>query len=58
MVDNEFEKRMVYVAALNQAQRAASVDPSISSTAGKYIRSYRANVPSKKLFLLQVLIQE
>lgn len=47
--NNEFEKRMVYVAALNQAQRAASVDPSISATAGKYIRSYRANVPSQKV---------
>jgi len=45
---NEFEKRMVYVAALNQAQRAAAVDPSISSTASRYIRSYRGNVPSKK----------
>ncbi|ARV07591.1 hypothetical protein BTO04_13225 [Polaribacter sp. SA4-10] len=47
--ENEFEKRMVYVAALNQAQRAASVDPSISSLAGKYIRAYRANVPSQKV---------
>lgn len=46
---SEFEKRMVYVAALNQAQRAASVDPSISATAGKYISSYRGNVPSQKV---------
>ncbi|MCL7765383.1 hypothetical protein MPF19_18330 [Polaribacter sp. Z014] len=46
---DEFEKRMVYVAALNQVQRAASVDPSISSTASSYIRSYRGNVPSKKV---------
>ena len=46
---NEFEKRMVYVAALNQVQRAASVDPSISATAGRYIRSYRGNVPSSKV---------
>ena len=46
---NEFEKRMVYVAALNMAQRAASVDPSISSRAKKYIRSYRGNVPSQKV---------
>ncbi len=43
-----FEKRMVYVAALNEAQRAANVDPSISSAARKYIKSYQANVPSKK----------
>ncbi|UAM98755.1 hypothetical protein K8354_02720 [Polaribacter litorisediminis] len=46
---DEFEKRMVYAAALRQAQRAASVDPSISSTARKYIRSYEANLPSKKV---------
>mgnify|MGYP001595181396 CR=1 FL=1 len=46
---NEFEKRMVYVAALNKAQRAAAVDPSISSSAKKSIRSYRANVPSQKV---------
>ena len=46
---NEFEKRMVYVAALNKAQKAASVDPSISATANKYIRSYRGNVPSSKV---------
>lgn len=42
-----FEKRMVYVAALRKAQRAAAVDPSISVEAGRYIRSYRANVPSQ-----------
>jgi len=47
--DDEFEKRMVYAAALRQAERAAAVDPSISSTAGKYIRSYKANLPSKKV---------
>jgi tetratricopeptide (TPR) repeat protein len=46
--DNLFEKRMVYVAALNMAQRAASVDPSISSRARKYINIYKQNVPSQK----------
>ena len=46
---NEFEKRMVYAAALRQAQKASSVDPSISTTARKYINSYRANLPSKKI---------
>lgn len=46
---DEFDKRMVYAAALRQAQRAASVDPSISSTARKYIASYKANLPSKKV---------
>lgn len=45
---NEFEKRMVYAAALRQAQKAANVDPSISSVAAKYIASYRANLPDKK----------
>ncbi len=47
--DDEFEKRMVYAAALRQAQTAARVDPSISSTASRYIRSYKANLPSKKV---------
>jgi tetratricopeptide (TPR) repeat protein len=45
----EFEKRMIYAAALRQAQRASNVDPSISSSARKYIASYRANLPSKKV---------
>ncbi|WP_255362826.1 hypothetical protein [Tenacibaculum sp. MAR_2009_124] len=44
---DEFEKRMVYVAALNKAQKAQRVDPGCG--AGRYIRSYRANIPSKKL---------
>ena len=44
---NEFEKRMVYVAALNKARKAAAVDP--SANAGKYIKSYNANIPSKKV---------
>jgi tetratricopeptide (TPR) repeat protein len=46
---DEFEKRMVYAAALRQALRASAVDPSISSTARKYIATYRANLPSKKV---------
>ncbi|WP_439127551.1 tetratricopeptide repeat protein [Polaribacter sp.] len=46
--DNLFEKRMVYVAALNMARKAAAVDPSISSKARKYISIYKQNVPSKK----------
>ena len=50
---SEFEKRMVYAAALRQAQRAASVDPSISSTARKYIRSYKGNLPSKKVIFTE-----
>jgi len=46
---DEFEKRMVYAAALRQAQIAESVDPSMSSVARKYIDSYRSNLPSKKV---------
>ncbi|AOW20416.1 tetratricopeptide repeat protein [Urechidicola croceus] len=46
---NEFQKRMVYVAALNKARRAASVDPSISSIAQKYINSYSSNIPTKQM---------
>ncbi len=45
--NDEFEKRMVYVAALNKAQRAQRVDPGCG--AGRYIKSYRSNIPSKKL---------
>ncbi|SDS30419.1 hypothetical protein SAMN05216503_2627 [Polaribacter sp. KT25b] len=45
--EDEFEKRMVYAAALRQAETAARVDPSMSSVARRYINSYRANLPSK-----------
>ncbi|MBK5210519.1 MAG: hypothetical protein JJE44_13605 [Flavobacteriaceae bacterium] len=41
-------KRMVYVAALNKAKKAKSVDPSISSLANRFISSYAENIPSKK----------
>ena len=41
-------KRMVYVAALNKAIKAKSVDPSISRLANRYIKSYSNNLPSKK----------
>jgi tetratricopeptide (TPR) repeat protein len=50
---SEFEKRMVYAAALRQAERAAYVDPSMSSTARKYIASYKANLPSKKVIFTE-----
>jgi len=45
----EFQKRMVYVAALNKARRASAVDPSISSLASRYISTYNGNVPDKKM---------
>ena len=44
---DEFEKRMVYVAALNKALKAKKVDPGCG--ANRYISSYRKNAPSKKL---------
>ena len=44
---DEFEKRMVYVAALNKALKAEKVDPGCG--ANRYISSYRKNMPSKKL---------
>jgi tetratricopeptide (TPR) repeat protein len=50
---DEFSKRMVYVAAADQARRAKSVDPGISATANKYIESYMASAPSKKLIFTE-----
>ncbi len=44
---DEFEKRMVYVAALNKALKAQAVDPGCG--AGRYISNYSKNIPSKKL---------
>ncbi|NQV77433.1 MAG: tetratricopeptide repeat protein [Lutibacter sp.] len=41
-------KKMVYIAALNKAIKAKSVDPSISSLANRFIASYSSNLPSKK----------
>ncbi len=46
---DEFSKRMVYVAAVEKARRAKAVDPGITSLANKYIKSYSASAPSKKL---------
>jgi len=46
---DEFSKRMVYVAAADKARRAKAVDPGITSTANKYIKSYMGSAPSKKL---------
>jgi tetratricopeptide (TPR) repeat protein len=46
---DEFSKRMVYVAAADKAKKAKASDPGITSTANKYIKSYMASAPSKKL---------
>ncbi len=45
---SEFQKRMAYVAALEMAEKAAAVDPVNKSIAGKYIKSYKSSIPSKK----------
>ena len=50
---SEFEKRMIYAAALRQAQKAYSADPSISTVARKYIANYKANLPSKKVIFTE-----
>lgn len=50
---NEFEKRMTFVAAHKMARRAASVDPSVKVTAGKFLRNYKANFPSKKVIFTE-----
>ena len=46
---DEFSKRMTYVAALEKAKKAKAVDPGITSLANRYIKSYAASAPSKKL---------
>lgn len=51
--NDEFSKRMVYVAAANMARKAKAVDPGITSTANKYIKSYMASAPSKKLIFTE-----
>ncbi|MDP2089168.1 MAG: hypothetical protein Q8J84_07165 [Flavobacteriaceae bacterium] len=51
--NDEFSKRMVYVAASDKAKKAKAVDPSITSLADRYISSYDANIPSKKLVFVE-----
>lgn len=51
--NDEFSKRMVYVAALDKAYKAKAVDPSIASLAERYISSYAASIPSKKLIFIE-----
>ncbi len=52
---DEISKRMVYVAAADKARQAKSADPGITSTANKYIKSYMASAPSKKLVFTEGL---
>ncbi len=44
-----FEKRAIYWKAANMADKAARVDPSLSSRAKKSAASYRAKAPSKEM---------
>ena len=46
---NEFSKKMTFVAAADKAKQAKRVDPSITALANRYIKSYEASAPSKKL---------
>lgn len=48
---NEFEKRMVYVAAARKMNQAMKADPSLGSRARQYLKNYRANFPSKTVLL-------
>ena len=52
---SEFEKRMVYVAAQEMAERAAAVDPVNRSRANKYVKSYKASAPDKKAIFTEGL---
>lgn len=52
---DEISKRMVYVAAADKARQAKAADPGITSTANKYISSYMASAPSKKLVFTEGL---
>ena len=45
---SEFEKRMVYVAAMQKAEMALKVDPVLKNVAKKYVKSYKSSAPSKK----------
>jgi tetratricopeptide (TPR) repeat protein len=46
---NTFEKRAIYWKAADMARKAGRVDPSLSSTANKAVRSYMAKAPTKEM---------
>lgn len=50
---SEFEKKMVYVAALKMAEIAQRVDPANANTAKKYVKSYKSSIPDKKLIFTE-----
>jgi tetratricopeptide (TPR) repeat protein len=51
--NSEFEKKMVYVAALKMAEIAQRVDPANANTAKKYVKSYKSSIPAKKLIFTE-----
>jgi uncharacterized protein (DUF2344 family) len=46
--EDEFSKRMVFVAAVDKARKAKEVDPSVTAIANKYIKSYTASFPLRR----------
>ena len=48
-------KKMTFVAAANMARKAKTADPSITSLANRYIKSYAGSAPSKKLVFTEGL---
>jgi tetratricopeptide (TPR) repeat protein len=52
---SEFEKRMVYVAAQEMAEKALAVDPIHKKRAQKYVKSYKASAPDKKAIFIEGL---
>ena len=50
---DEFSKRMVFVAAKNKAIQAKNADPSLTSLANRYIKSYSASAPDTKLIFTE-----
>ena len=46
--DDEFSKRLVYVAAADKAKKAKEVDPSITAKADRVIKAYMKNAPGKR----------
>ncbi|MEP3839123.1 MAG: hypothetical protein ABJM36_15875 [Algibacter sp.] len=45
--DSNFDKRAVYWLAAKEAQRAASVDPTLSKAASQSVENYKAKAPQK-----------
>ena len=46
--DDEFSKRMVYVAAADKVKKAKEVDPSVTAKADRLIKAYMKNAPNTR----------